>query len=204
MAGCGVSWVNRSSEIEGIPRAKQALSLQQMDHSQWKQKVLARLLLPVDFLIFLLPFISSNFCLHQYFWSGLFLPSPCCSICLGLSPEDHQEPLMLPDVFHYTTVLQNNWLWWQPCETDFTCRICNIATVNHPHDLYERCPYCTYRDAPSKMVRAGGAMTSRFNVCTQLRPLVPTFFLEQVLGLFPWGSSGTRLHSSGMVTNKLT
>lgn len=117
-AWCGGSWVNRSSEIEDIPRAKQAPSRQQMDHSQWKQKVLPCLLFPVDFLFFTVPLIFSNFCLHQYFWSGMFLPSPCCSICLGLSPEDHREPLMLPDVFHYTTVLQNNWLWWQPCETD--------------------------------------------------------------------------------------
>lgn len=58
----------------------------------------------------------------------------------------------------------------------------NNCTVNHPYDLYESCPYCTYRDAPSKMVRAGGMMRTTFSV-------------EQVQGLFPWGSSGTCLHS---------
>lgn len=111
-AGCGGSWVNRSSEIEDVPRAEQAPSRQQMDHSQWKQKVLPCLLFPVD--------------LHTP--SHHLLPSPCCSICLGSSLEDRQELLMLPDVFHYTTVLHNNWLWWQPCETGLSCRICNIAT----------------------------------------------------------------------------
>lgn len=129
---------------------------------------------------FLLPAAPSVWACHQRIIKSrsCYQMSSITQLCFRIIgfDDNHVRQILLAG---FVTLPQNN-CW---------------CTFNHPYDLHERYPYCTCRGAPFKMVKAGGMMRSRLNICTQLRRLVPTFFLEQVLGLFPWGSAGTCFNS---------